>query len=1220
MEDQTPSPSPSPHAFLETRADLEPLGQSSVVQIQLPSTVTSFSLTSRSQRHVVSTSAACSNEATFIRTCLASASSIYFSKSHKYPRSFLWRVLDNNKVLELRSIDLSKNDDETNEATVVLQFGFPSTIRKGGVALADNGEDVLSVFALMKSNELFTLTIQTRFFCDVAASEESPERWSKAFKPSTFTLSNPHRLIAGSPEQLVIALGDGRLLRLIRRRGEDGSTWQELAYNDGSWGSSLRGLVRWQGSNTVRYDGTVLDDNTAIAAAFSPSQEHLLTVCANHTLKIWNLEKGRNVFSMDLLGQQRGPQDIQRLMLEAGNPEILRVFEAEGAIEGDDYYAMTYSPHDGGQFKIWAIRDADEGRRGVRFLHSEVILRPPDPDPNPESKVVWKMADFKIGQGDRGTGMHLWVLMRSNKRYKTYNLKFDLEDLPAAWSSKWTSAASSGLGQWPLPQPVPYDARDAQDVWLEYLLYPGRYSYAMLETAVSIYCSARKLDYAIDAKTTLRNRVCSAIAAQAASQPVKEEEENGTHFAQYRTVMQQEWSLLYQELQDLDKMTWQVLTLAFDDRSDMPWHVFAGGCALVRECSRLEAISQNAPAVLESSIGLLETRSIEDASGLEPKLPHELAILIQGAAKFRDTFSPSFRRICQTQLSSELWQEPIYRVPDRIGNYYDSCNFGEEIADPVISDLKKALRPLGGFDGLTTEHFLAVIHEMPSVMAGQYSGLTFSKFGFKMLAKGAQDMINKHAQMLFDLLVFVVFAEIEVLGKDTLTSNLDTSVVFMALVEQLKRYEMMQWLAKNNSTRKEGYNKLSLDGEVTHTMNVTSPTVLETLFATDVSPQLVEGRLQSASLSDTIQDLLVWTIGGNDKSVTFDQVPVHILCNLLKDKDTELASDFLPFQPCTPWAMYIRGRLHLSRGEAGQPTLDYPQISAGYLKPEEAAHFGQGLPFYYRHIYQLFQSASCPSHTIRFAQLALQLTPQSSSIEPDTPLLRSLFHSSLEISDIQTAFTALTRLPQDNQTNLVPRMVSMLLGLPEGPSRLLDLPWPPHLHGAIDRYLADQSPSELKLPPKPATSPERQRKILVAWRLRHGDFRGAAAALYLQLQITQKHSKKSSAMPKFRLGGSDDDDANGVGSRELDEAYLTVINLMACIDNEQDRSDNTDGQVTQRGGAWLLNSTKEAKRRVVTISDVRKDWQRELDRRVVVEAGRWGFGMETRNEEGMDSG
>ncbi|KAL8738097.1 MAG: hypothetical protein Q9181_001083 [Wetmoreana brouardii] len=1127
MEDQAPSP--SLHAFLETRADLEPLGQSSVVQIQLPSTA-------RSQRRVVSTSTACSNEATFIRSCLASASSIYFSKSHKYPRSFLWRVLDNNKVLELRSIDLSKDDGETKEATVVLQLGFPNTIRKGGVALADNGEDVLNVFALTKSNELFTLTIQTRFFCDVVASEEGPERWCKAFKPSTFTLSNPHRLIAGSPEQLVIALGDGRLLRLTRRSGDDGSTWQELAYNDGSWGSSLRGLVRWQGSNTVRYDGTVLDHNTVIAAEFSPSQEHLLTVCANHTLKIWNLEKGSNVFGMDLLGQQRGPQDIQKLMLDAGNPEILRVFEAEGTIEGDEYYAMTYSPHDGGQFRVWAIRDADEGRRGVRFLHSEVTLRPPDPDSNPASKVVWKMVDFKIGPGDRGIGMHLWVLMRSNKRYKTYDLKFDLEDLPAAWSSKWTSAASSGLDQWPLPQPGPYDARDAQDLWPEYLLYPGRYSHAMLETAVSIYCSARKLDHAIDAKITLRNRMCSAIAAQAALQPVKEEEENSAHFAQYRNVMQQEWSLLYQELQDLDKMTWQVLTLAFDDRSNMPWHVFAGGCAVVRECSRLEAISHNAPAVLESSIGLLETRSIEDASGLELKLPHELAVLIQGAAKFRDTFSPSFRRNCQTRLSSELWQEPIYRVPDRIGNYYDNCNFGEEIADPAVSDLKKDLRPLGGFDGLTTDHFLAVIHEMPSVMAGQFSGLTFSKFGLKILAKGAQDMINTHAQMLFDLTVLVVFAEIEVLGKETLTSNLDTSVVFMALVEQLKRYEMMQWLAKNNSTRKEGSNKLSRDGEPTHT-------ILETLFAADVPPQLVEGRLQN-----------------------------------------------------------------------------YPQISAGYLNPEEAAHFGQGLPFYYRHIYQLFQSASYPSHTIRFARLALQLTPHSSSIEPDTSLLRSLFHSSLDISDIQTAFTALTRLPQDNQTNFVPRMVNILLDLPEGPSRLLDLPWPPHLHGAIDRYLADQSLPELKLPQKPAISPERQRKVLAAWRLRHGDFRGAAAALYLQLQITQKHCEKPGAVPKSRLGGSDDDDANGTGNRKLDEAYLTVINLMACIDNEQDRSDNTDGQVTQRGGAWLLNSAKGAKRRVVTISDIRKDWQRELDRRTVVEAGRWGFGMETRNEDDMDLG
>ncbi|KAL9584416.1 MAG: hypothetical protein Q9203_004670 [Teloschistes exilis] len=1210
-----PAPSPALNAHIETQADLEPCDQTSVVQIQLPSTA-SFSLSSRSQRRVVSTSAACSDEANYIRSSIASASSIFVSKIRKYPRRFLWRVLDNHKILELRSADISKDEREKHEASVILQLTFPSTIRRSGIAFADNGEDTLSVFVLTKSNDLCTLTIRTKFFTDIAASEEEPETWCKTFKPSSFTLSTPHRMVAASPEQLIITLSDGRLLRLNRNQDQDASMWKELAYNDGGWSTSLRGLVRWQGSNTVRYDGVVLDHNTAIAAEFSPSRKHLLTVCANHTFKIWNLEKGVSVFGMDLLGQRRRPEDIQRMMLDAGNSEILRVFEAEAAIEGDEYYAMTYSPHDGGQFKIWAIRDADHGRAGVRFLHSEDNLRPPDPDPTPESKAIWKMADFKIGHGSRGVGMQLWVLMRSNKRYKIYSLKFDLENLPAAWSNRWTSTTRQHLERGSLPLLVPSDARDAPDVWLDYLFSPGRYPQAVLKTALSIYSVARNLSNAVNAKANLEDRLCATIASQVASQKIQMEEGSGTQFAQYRTLMQQEWSLLHQEVQDLDRLRCQVLSLAFDDHSDMPWAVSTGGCAAMRECSRLEAISYNEPAVVEKYVDLLETRSIEDELGREPKLPHDLAILIRAVTDFRETYSPLFQHTFQIWLSNELWQEPVQTVAERIKNGYVGCNFYEETDEYALKDLKKALKPLGGFRGLSTNYFLDIVREMPSIMASESSGLTFSKFGLNVLVEGAREMMDLHARILLDLLVLVVFMELEVRKTEALP-DLDTAAVFVTLLEQLKHYELMQWLAKNVLSVQAGSQK-ALGKDLSHGRK---STILERFFAPDVKPQSCEGRSQSASLSDTIQDLLMWTIGGNYKSITIDQVLVHIQCNLLKADDIELAADFLPFQPCTPWAVYIRGRLLLSLGEAteaalcfekaayklaSQPSLDYHGQSAGYLSPEEAAQMGQGLPFYYTHVHQVFQSTSHPSYAAHFAQLALQFTNRSPPVEPSKTLPASIFRSSLDTSDIESAYAALIQLPQDDQPAMIPTMLRSLLTLPTGPSRLLDLPWPPHLHGWIDKYLANEDISGTKSALKNVLRPERQCKILAAWRLRHGDFRGAAAVLYSHLQMTQKASQKSDGLPRFRLTAEGE---NEMGGRALDEAYLSMINLMACDGDEQDPNDNKDGRESERSGSWLLSSKQGAKRKLVTISDVRKDWQMELDRRSAVEAGRYGFGL-----------
>lgn len=1233
MSDQAPSASLK--AFIETRVDLEPVGQGPVIQIQLPSSGT-FIRTSRPHRRVLSTTATCHNEETYARRCLASASSIYFSKSRRYPRSFLWRVLDNSKVLELRSVDLSKHDRESREARVILQLIFPSAIRKGCVALADDEHELLSVFIITKSNELYTLTIPTRFFCDEAASEEDPERWYHAFIAPTLRPCNPLRLVAGSPEQLVVTLDDGGILKLNRNpdQAPDKPMWKDVACHGGSGilSTSLRGLIRWQGSNSISYDGMVLDPSTAIAAEFSPSLTHLVTVCANHTLKIWNLAKGNVVFSMDLLGQEREPQDIPRVLLDAGNPDILRVFEADGAIEGDDYYVVTYSLHEGGQFKIWAIRDADHGNLGIRFLHSDDVLRPPDPESTLESKAVWKLADFKIRRGDRDAGSEFWVSMRSSRRYKVYSTKFDLTNFDAVWNNEWTSIIPGTLDQQPPPQILPSDARDASELWLEYLLLPGRHSRTLLETALSIYCATRKAIHATDAKAALEYRMSSAVLGQVHSQQVKPDEENGTAFAQYGDIMQQEWRLLYQEVQDLEKMGWQALTLVIDDQSSMPWFFFTGGCAAIRECSRLELVAQNQPAMLQRPTDLLEAPSIEDGPRPQMKLPHELAVLVQGAAGFRKSFSPSFKYMCHAWLSSALWQEPLYSVPKRIEDYYDRCGFAKEITEPAIAGLRESLATIQDIEGLTSDHFLAVIEEMPRIMETR-SNLFFSEFGRRVLVKGAQEMINLHARISFDLLVLIVFIDIEV-DRDILSPNLDTSGVFMALIEQLKRYELMKWLAKSVWSERSGSPKQVNDEAKSDSRKEAGLTILETLFAAAVPPQSLRGQSQSASLTSTIRDLLVYTTGGNDY-VTLDEAVVHVQCNLLENDELDLASDFLSFQPSTPWAAYITGRYHLARGEsneaascfqkaaykmgtslrprgfnplisvaktASKSSTNYNLAASGFLSPIEVGHFGQGLPSYYRHIHQLFSSASYPSYSVEFAQLAVQFTAQSSELEPPTSLLTALFNASLQISDIETAFSALTRLRKHDQTALLPTLINTLLAIPNGPKQLLDLPWPAHIHPAIDGYLSNDKKSQLKRSEKPPVSLERQRKLLAAWRLKHGDFRGAAAALYSQMQSTvkQKGAQRPGAVSKLRLAG---DDPEELGSRRMDERYLTVINLMACIGGDEANTDD------KRGEAWVLSAADGGKRKVVTIEDVRKGWQKELDRRSVVEGGRWGFGL-----------
>jgi len=236
----------------------------------------------------------------------------------------------------------------------------------------------------------------------------------------------------------------------------------------------------------------------------------------------------------------------------------------------------------------------------------------------------------------------------------------------------------------------------------------------------------------------------------------------------------------------------------------------------------------------------------------------------------------------------------------------------------------------------------------------------------------------------------------------------------------------------------------------------------------------------------------------------------------------------------------------------------------------EGLSFGHGLPTFYTHILNLFDSHSCPTQMAHFAHLALQLisTPGSTHSDQSTTLLTSLFQASLQTTDFPSAYSALTRHP--NPETLLPSFMSAILTTPNALPQLLSLPFPPNLHSQIDSILSS---------PKSKATP----KILAAWRLHHNDFRGAAAALLSPLQAAQAKVKRS---------------ADG-----LEDDYLAVVNLLACAGKDN---------------GWVLSAdaSGKAKRRVVTIGDVRGGYQRELDRRSVIESGRFGFvGRKDEGEE-----
>lgn len=921
--------------FKETRIGNEHVPRSTTVQLEVhthsnTSALNTFNRNLRPRRRVLNKRPTFTNDGDYSRNLLASSGSIYSGATKKYPRSIAWRLLQDRKVLELRSADLCKNEEEKKEATINIQLFFSSPVKNGGVALVDaEDQGCLNLFVLTKESELWTFTIRRELFCYESASEEDISKWCKNFKPASFTISTPHHLIATNPLQVVISLSDGRLLRLTRKPEDDGSVWHETAYGDGQWTTFLGGLVPWQGNNTTKYDGSTLDPETATGLALSPDSRHAYAVCLNHTLKVWSLDTAKSVFSVDLLGQPRNIHDLPKVMLDPSALHRVQIFQTETMLSGDEYYVMTFSPHDLGQFKIWGIRDPSQASRGIRDMFPEYILQPPDPDPNLDSKAIWKVADFKVNDARKGDGTEIWVLMRSNRLYRLYSLTFGLEDIGHQWRNNWLMTTLEVPDQITPPSISDNDSEGVTDLWLELLFYPDRYPETVLETALAMYSSARKIDPPSDSRTTYQDRLCSAITSRVQRQP---SEIGGIDHQKYRNDINQEWTLLWQDVRDLNNSRWGVLSLALDGISDMPWMVFADGYSAIRKCSKLEMIAHNTHEELAST-RLLEAPSIEIDSQIKEPLPSELAVYISTAALFRKSFAHPSRHINNRFLKSELWQQSALSVPIRMQSFYENFNFEDEIGDVEIDDLESGLEIIGGYDGLDTNSFLAIIDELPKVMQTEVSRLVSTRFGRRVLVEGVRQMISLYERILLDLLILVVFINVEVDRDEKPLEDFDGAGLYIALLDQIKKYQMMQWLAKNirhstielqeDSNMRDSGSREALSSSIQGDIS----TVLEDLFVIDVKPQEFYEQSQSEALTQNIQDILQWVTGGNDATITLDVVLVHVQCNLLANSNLDLALDFSRYQPSTAWATYIKGRLHLAKFELAMANIYFKQAA-----------------------------------------------------------------------------------------------------------------------------------------------------------------------------------------------------------------------------------------------------------------------------------------------------
>jgi len=739
----------------------------------------------------------------------------------------------------------------------------------------------------------------------------------------------------------------------------------------------------------------------------SPDNAHLFTISLDHTLKAWNMKTGKTAVQTDLLGEnQRDHNHGTQYLMNPSQGSVIQVAEVEGRPDGDMYYVVTNSPKDH-QFKFWAIRDADHITHGIRDLQSEAKLVPPlDELMNTN---VWQLIEFHVKPGRGWRETQLWIRVRAGTVVKHFALTFDLlaapEDLEDMWQNNWAAVDEGSLtvdaimsnAQYPAEIDAQLAAEDAfspTERWLAFLFYPGRFSLATLESALYVYRKGLKLlsdSSRADRNLPLKQRLCDAISAKIT---IDRTASGQVDFERYQSDIAAQWHTYFGLVRLLHSRRAESLALAYDTELDLPWSIRADFVSPIRTCSEIEVMQIN-----QDIFTTQEENFIVNSIPLANFLPDDgcvaVARLLIGARSFRRGLSSFFQASLDQASTVHAMKlkydsnpngviESIETRDQKVQELYDACALGSEVSDDDFNKLTDSMQDLGGLGELNNDLFHATIERLGEPERGAEADQALTRYGDTTTIRGAQETLQLTHEIILDLLALVIFMAGD-LEPEELSPEFNAFEIYDLLLTKLKEHKVLLWLASNVRQEPTKRRKDVIDPLSTTKQSTSQPalTIFESIFIGDWHSLPFPSESMPSLITYWSR---AWAYGAN-LSTAYSGVVLHIMGNLVKHGNFDLAADFERFLPRSPWSQYLIGRMNLALGNF---TLAKSNFRRGYdvltsekcdiialdtallLKATEKNFFGTGKARYYLHIASLYEALKIPTFTADFAVLALE--------------------------------------------------------------------------------------------------------------------------------------------------------------------------------------------------------------------------------------------------------
>ncbi|KAM0279508.1 hypothetical protein ACHAQH_004569 [Verticillium albo-atrum] len=938
---------------------------------------------------------------------------------------------------------------------------------------------------------------------------------------------------------------------------------------------ACRVLIPFQGKSPIWHGKVNMDLSAATSLQVTDlgieGASFLFTVCLDHRMRIWNLHTGQILFTGDVLNAERNPQEVGKWTVDPAQSNLLQIV---GQTVGARICA-TYSPIGQGEFKLWTLRAHDAETIYVEDSFPDVHLVPSAPS----MSDVWTLADFSM-LGNSDGGIQLWALWKNNMTYRVQELDLDQDHVDECWKNNWTSVFIDTTTE-PAPTSGPCDSTDVTDKWLNLILSPGKFTRNTLEAALSIY--ERGLGAAKDggsrSQRGLAESICSVIASTAS---LDRKSSGGMDYEQFRSSSEIQWRRFHRLLLELDKQRGEAISLSVEPRSGFAWVVCADSLSAIRECSSLERLCHNFSRPDEGS--------------------EDVAKLISTGLGFLDAFPDSMVQVCAAALSPEIFEETSRTDYERLQYVWDTTGFWRSISE---DDCSQVIENFGQQFALVTESLYGEIFDLLSTgNDARHRNIQhpLTDFGRRLIVKAVQETVELQWRICLSQLLLLVHMEFDwEREEDMLSKRLDVGSVFRQYLSSLRRLELIRWLATTEVTiplqsrperagsfsgispvasrKKEEDNQVitALEGNVGHLLGF--PSVNDTPLA--------------ASITSIVTSLCA---ADSDIEVS----PALIQCSLIRRERADLANGLGPFCDQTPFAVYVQGRVALAlkdydsaaisfrRATVGMSVRDesLDRHSSGLLDDAEWNLLHKGPAKYYCHIVSLFDRIKAYSFVLEFAGLALQFARSSEDSETvQREMLNRQFVAATATSRFDVAHSSLLAMDDramrhNSLSRLVDKMCTHYYN-----EELMSLPFP-GLQDHIDEILASKCKATMEV-----TSGVPYHQILYSWRINHNDYRGAASVLMDRIQKL-KHA-----------GEGDKYQGDDVLDTPVTKQYLLLINALSCVDAKQ---------------AWIFSeelppqnsrdtSGFQAKRKVVTLTDLRKQYQDELDRIAAIQNNQFEF-------------